>query len=115
MIFDFGLENSLGHWSAPVGFGIRGCTVGVLAIASTWYLAHLPDKHYQVLSIRSFSMSAWLSCGLGSIGAWAAYPEYGNFKDAKRQLMAIIQVYFALGFGFQLLAALLDRQPTISS
>ena len=117
LIFRGGLEHSFWArlWSSPAAFGIRGCTVGLLAVVANWLTSQIPEKHYQVISLICFSLAAFMTCGLGSIAGWAAYPEYGAFKEAKRQMMATIQVYFVMGFGFQVADAIQHQSLTATS
>jgi hypothetical protein len=89
-------------WTAPAAFGIRGSMIAIVAIATL--LQQHSSSPFQDLSLISFSMAAWMSCGLASYCAWAAHPEYGSFTDTKQSFLSAMQVCFLCGFLFQYMA-----------
>jgi len=91
----------------PMAFGVRGILIATTALLCLYNelleVSKRADTNYfHFLAMVSWAMAAWFSCGLASFTAWAAYPEYGTFRKAKRLSMASVQTYFAMGFVFEL-------------
>lgn len=108
--------------SSPYAFGFRGCVVAVGICGALYKTLEVetqtPTRELRFLSLCCFAYAAWFSCGVGSVGGWAAHPEYGELGDAKRLMLVLMQIYFVVGFILQIVAASflnLDGEPIVEA
>ena len=109
------------YWS-PAAFGIRGILIAIATGAALGTFLNQQNYHpknrartFHYVSLCCFAFASWQSCAVGSFGAWATHPEYGDYSHHVKDQMATVQGFFLSGFVSAAIANYLDSTSSACS